>query len=59
MKQAQWALAVLIGVLLVASATLTIFGDTTQGWVFGGFGLFGFIVWLAMVVSEGRPPRET
>jgi hypothetical protein len=53
---AQVALAVLVGALIVSSAVLFIFEEASPGWTFGGFGLFGFVVLLGMVVSD-RTPR--
>ena len=59
MKAAQVALAILCGVLIAAGTVLLVDDQTVSGWIFGGFGLLGFITLLGMVVSDratGLPP---
>lgn len=55
MTSAQVAMATLIGVLLTAATVMFIFDDATgPAWTFTGFGLFGFIILLAMILSDSR-----
>lgn len=62
MKAAQVALAILCGVLIAAGTVLLIDDQTVSGWIFGGFGLLGFLSLLGMVVTDRAmtrlpPPR--
>lgn len=57
MKAAQVALAILTGVLVASAAALFIADENAPGWVFAGFGLFGYFCLLAMIVSDVRPQR--
>lgn len=56
MRAAQVAAAVLVGVLLAAATTLFIADETAPAWLFAGFGVFGFVTLLAMIVSDTRQP---
>jgi hypothetical protein len=59
MTQAQVALAALVGVLIIAATTLFIAERSSPAWVFSGFGLFGFLVLLSMILADARPPKAT
>lgn len=57
MTAAQVAVAVLVGVLITAAVVLLVDEQDVSGWIFGGFGLFGFFTLLAMVLND-RVPRN-
>lgn len=58
MKAAQVAFAVLVGVLIAASAAMFIADDDVPAWVFAGFGLLGFVALLGMIVADAAPNRQ-
>ena len=63
MNAAQVALATLVGVLFAAGTTLVIFEHDIWGGILLGFGLFGFLTVLSMVLNDARqrpfpPPRN-
>lgn len=55
MKAAQIALAALAAVLLAGAVVLFVFDENAAAWVFGGFGLFGYVSLLGMIATDRRP----
>lgn len=57
MSAAQIALAVLTAALVAAGTVLLALEETFAGWVFSGFGLFGFLMILGLVAAEAQARR--
>jgi hypothetical protein len=55
MTQAQVAMAALIAILIGSSVALFIVERNSPAWTFAGFGLFGFVLLLSMILADARP----
>jgi len=54
MRAAQIATAVLIGVVIVCGTILLAADKIVSGWIITGFGLFGFLTLLSMIITDRR-----
>lgn len=54
MSRAQVAVAALAAVLIAAAVLLIITEHPWSAWVFGGFGLLGFVTLLGMIATDRR-----